>query len=276
MSDRAHQPETGRRRLRTLISAVAGACLAFFVAADGSALAARGLMKTRHIAMGAVTSAKIRDGSVMTKDMDASTLKRLLGAKGKRGSDGAPGSPGADGANGARGTDGRSGANGVNGTSGTNGVAGANGANGANGPNGANGDDGVNGVDGDDGTNGTNGTNGTFAPLSATGGSTPLLTATPPTVVVSRASVPAGKYVVLAKSQLTHTGAGDAITCELKTGATVIDTVAMKTLPALAAIPMSMQAVTTTASSSTFSVECDVQVAGGTAADSSLILIPTA
>jgi hypothetical protein len=49
----------------------------------------------------------------------------------------------------------------------------------------------------------------------------------------------------------------------------------MKTLPALAAIPMSLQAVATITSPSHFSVECDVLTAGGTANFSSLIAIPT-
>jgi hypothetical protein len=87
--------------------------------------------------------------------------------------------------------------------------------------------------------------------------------------------VPAGKYVVLAKTQLTHTGAGDSINCTLKAGGTTIDQVAMKTLPALAAIPVSLQAVTITTSTSQLSVECAVAVANGTASSSSLIAIPT-
>jgi hypothetical protein len=57
-------------------------------------------------------------------------------------------------------------------------------------------------------------------------------------------------------------------------GAT-IDQIAMKTLPALAAIPVSLQAVTTTASPSQLSVECKVQVANGTATFGSLIAVPT-
>ena len=155
---------------------------------------------------------------------------------------------------------------------------GAAGSNGANGPNGANGSDGTDGTNGTNGTNGTDGIDGTIAPLSATGGFTDLLPATPPTVVVDLAAVPAGKYVVLAKTQLSHTGAGDTIDCVLKAGNTTIDTIAMKTLPALAAIPVSLQAVTTVttiASPSHFSVECDVATAGGTANFSSIIAIPT-
>jgi hypothetical protein len=51
----------------------------------------------------------------------------------------------------------------------------------------------------------------------------------------------------------------------------------MKTLPALAAVPASMQAVTTTTVSSTLlTVQCAVAVANGAANFSSLIAIPTA
>ncbi len=124
------------------------------------------------------------------------------------------------------------------------------------------------------GPNGIDGIDGTIAPLSTTAGSVPLPATSPPTVVVSM-TVPAGNYVVLAKTQLTHTGAGDSINCTLKAGGTTIDQVAMKTLPALAAIPVSLQAVTTTTSSSQLSVECAVAVATGTASSSSLIAIPT-
>jgi len=88
-------------------------------------------------------------------------------------------------------------------------------------------------------------------------------------------AVPAGSYVVLAKTQLSHTGAGDSIDCTLKAGGATIDQIAMKTLPALAAIPASLQAVTATGSPSQLSVECKVQVANGTANFSSLIAIPT-
>jgi hypothetical protein len=86
-------------------------------------------------------------------------------------------------------------------------------------------------------------------------------------------TVPAGNYVVMAKTQLSHTGAGDTIDCTLKAGTTTVDQVAMKTLPALAAIPVSMQAVTTT-SPTQLSVECDVAVANGSANFTSLIALP--
>ena len=79
----------------------------------------------------------------------------------------------------------------------------------------------------------------------------------------------------MAKTQLSHTGAGDSVTCVLRSGATKIDQISMKTMPALAAIPASLQAVATVAAPSNFSVECVVMTAGGSAAFNSLIAIPT-
>jgi len=153
------------------------------------------------------------------------------------------------------------GATGAKGDTGSTGSAGSNGANGANGPNGA---------------NGTNGTNGTIAPLSAKQGLTVLPTAAAAISVVELA-VPAGNYVVMAKTQLYQSGAGDSVECSLKAGTTTLDQTAMKTLPALASVSASLQAVTTTTTSpTTLSVQCKVSVADGTANYSSLIAIPTA
>jgi hypothetical protein len=45
------------------------------------------------------------------------------------------------------------------------------------------------------------------------------------------------------KTQLFQTGAGDSVECFLKSGTTTLDQAAMKTLPALASVPASMQAV---------------------------------
>lgn len=227
------------------------AVAALFVALGGSAVAAKGLIHAGDIAPGAVTSQAIRNGAVEPRNLSTATRALLVGGPG---------------------------AAGTKGDSGSSGTPGANGANGANGPNGANGTNGLDGTDGTNGTNGVNGTNGTdgtIAPLSAKQGATALPTGSPATTVVELA-VPAGSYVVLAKTQLSHTGAGDSIECFLKAGATTIDQIAMKTLPALAAIPASLQAITTTASPTQLSVQCNVAVANGAANFSSLIAIPTA
>lgn len=233
------------RRWLTPSTVIAGAAL--FIALGGSAIAANGLIHAGDIAPGAVTGKAIRNGGVKPEDLSTKTRALLQMAKGVVGERGDIGSTGAPGANGA---------------------------NGPNGPNGANGIDGTDGADGIDGTNGADGIDGTIAPLSATAGLTALPTATPPTTVVALA-VPAGNYVVLAKTQLSHTGAGDTVDCVLKAGAASIDRVSMKTLPALAAIPVSLQAVTVTTSPSQLSVECDVLTANGSADFSSLIAIPT-
>jgi hypothetical protein len=273
-----------------------------FLALGGSAVAAAGLIQAGDIAPGAVTSRAIKDGGINPQDLSSTTRSLFAaaggpagakgeggsaggagtnGARGEAGATGNAGSNGANGPNGADGTNGLAGANGAAGAKGADGAAGTNGANGANGPNGANGANGVdgtngtNGAKGIDGTNGTNGINGTIAPLSATAGLIALPTAAPLTTVVSL-SVPAGNYVVLAKTELSHTGAGDTVECVLKAGPTTVDQIAMKTLPALAAIPASMQAVTKVTSPSTLSVECKVQVANGSANFNSLIAIPTA
>lgn len=248
------------------------AVAALFVVLGGSAVAANGLIHAGDIATGAVTSRAIKSGAVEPRNLSAATRALLAGGPGAAGAKGDTGSSGAPGSNGANGP------NGADGAKGTNGVDGTNGANGANGPNGANGTNGIDGTDGAkgiNGVNGTNGTNGTIAPLSAKQGATALPTGVAATTVVELA-VPAGSYVVLAKTQLSHTGAGDTVECFLKAGATTLDQIAMKTLPALAAIPASLQAVTTTASPTQLSVQCNVAVANGAANFSSLIAIPTA
>ncbi|HEX3301289.1 MAG TPA: collagen-like protein [Thermomicrobiales bacterium] len=239
MNRAARNSGNQKRRMRSTPSIlIAGAAL--FIALGGSAVAA-GLIRSEDIAPGAITSKAIRDGAVKPDDLSTTSRDLLQGAPGETGKTGSPGAAG---------------------------------SNGANGPNGANGVDGKNGTNGINGTNGTDGVDGTIAPLSATKGVTALPTAASLTTVVELA-VPTGKYVVLAKTQLSHTGAGDTVECQLKSGGTTIDQIAMKTLPALAAIPASMQAVITVASPSQLSVQCKVKVADGAADFNSLIAIPT-
>ncbi len=246
------------------------AAVALFVVLGGSAVAATRLIRAADIRSGAVTSRAIKNGGVQPWDLSGRTRGLLTHGRGARGETGSPGAPGSNGANGPNG------ANGAEGAAGGNGANGPNGANGANGIDGANGSNGIDGANGVDGTNGTNGIDGTIAPLSAKQGPTALPTGSSPTAVVEL-SVPAGSYVVLAKTNLSHTGAGDSVECSLKAGATTLDQIAMKTLPALAAIPAALQAVTTIATSPTvLSVQCIVAVANGSADFSSLIAIPTA
>jgi hypothetical protein len=267
-----------RRRWPTPSIALSG--LALFVVLGGSAVAATGLIHAGDIASQAVTSRAIKDRAVQPRDLSMRTRALLAGgnagANGAEGAKGTSGTNGANGANGPNGTNGAEGAKGTSGTDGTNGANGANGPNGANGTNGIDGADGIDGIDGTNGTNGTNGANGTITPLSAKQGLTALPTGSPSTTVVEL-TVPAGNYVVFAKTQLSHSGAGDSVACLLKAGDVTLDQVAMKTMPALAAIPASLQAVTTIATSPTqLSVQCSVSVANGSADFNSLIAIPTA
>jgi hypothetical protein len=244
------------------------AALLLVLAVSGGAFAAKGLLTGADIANGSLTGADIKKGSLDTPLFNSSAKDSLHGATGPRGAQGAAGLVGSDGGVGANGINGTKGVDGSKGVDGTNGLAGIDGVAGTNGT------DGVAGTNGLAGTNGTNGSNGTVTPLSATAGLTALPTAAPPTVVVFL-DVPAGKYVILAKTQLAHTGAGDSIDCVLKAGAATVDQISMKTLPALAAVPVSLQAVTTVTSISRLSIECAVQVANGTASYSSLIAMPT-
>ncbi|HWI21949.1 MAG TPA: hypothetical protein VNT22_04960 [Baekduia sp.] len=213
------------------------AAVALFIALGGSAVAASKLIKTRDIATGAVTSAKVKDGTIALRDLSANTRQSL-----------------------------------GDGTSGVNGANGANGPNGANGANGVDGDDGAAGNNGSDGSDGVDGADGVLAPLSVAVTSVAIPTSASRTVVATLA-VPAGNYVVFAKTQLSHTGAGDSVDCFLRAGSTDIDQVSMKTHPALAAVPATLQAVTTT-SPIQLSLECKVLVANGSADFTKLIALP--
>jgi hypothetical protein len=266
------------------------AALALVLSASTGAFAAKGLLTGKDIKNGSLTGADIKRQSLGPALFSDSAKDSLSGHEGPTGARGAagpagltglaglPGVAGGAGTNGASGpagsdgSDGTDGTDGIAGTNGTNGLAGVNGINGLAGSDGA---DGTNGLAGTNGSNGANGVNGTITPLWATAGLTALPTASPPTTVVFLDNVPAGRYVVLAKTQLSHTGAGDSIDCALKAGNTTVDQIAMKTLPALAAVPASLQAVITVPSTTQLSVECDVFTANGAANFSSLIAMPT-
>lgn len=266
----ARRPSDARQSSRGATAALAVVGLSLFVAFDGSAVAAQSLVKARHLASDAVTATKIKSGAIQMGHMSSSARRGLKGAKGATG---AAGSNGLSGINGANGLNGSRGGDGANGLSGTNGAAGSQGNTGNDGTDGINGADGTDGTNGGQGIPGADGTDGVVTPLAASGGLVLLPTATPPTTVLER-SLPAGKYIVLGKTQITHSGAGDSVHCELKTGSQVIDQVDMKTLPALAAIPVSMQAVTTTIATGQVSITCDVSVANGSADYSSIIAVP--
>lgn len=242
------------------------------LAISSGAFAAKGLLTGSDVQNRSLTGYDIKRQSVGVAVLTPAAKRSLRGSRGREGARGLDGDAGALG---VAGPAGMNGAVGPAGTNGPDGPAGTNGADGPAGTNGAVGPAGTNGTNGVNGTDGTNGTNGTVTPLSATAGATVLPTATPPTVVISLAIPTAGRYVVLAKTQLYQSGAGDAVECVLKANATTVDQAAMKTLPALAEVPVSLQAVVTVADNSQLSVECDVRTADGTASFNSLIAIPT-
>jgi hypothetical protein len=126
----------------TYANVVSTLCL--FIVLGGSSYAAvtlkRNSVKSNNIAANAVTSPKVKNGSLLSQDFKAGQLP--------------------DGAKGAQGPPGATGAQGLKGDAGTNGTNGLKGDAGTNGTNGLKGDTGAPGQDGTPGTNGTNGTNG--------------------------------------------------------------------------------------------------------------------
>ena len=248
------------------------------LAVSSGAFAAKGLLTGADVKDGSLTGADIKQGSLGAALFTRSEKSSLLGLTGSTGHRGAVGLAGRDGANGINGADGVRGSNGL---AGTNGLAGSKGVDGTNGTPGATGTTGTTGPAGQQGTQGPKGdtgANGTVTPLWATAGFTPFPavgTSSSPTTVISLV-VPAGKYVILAKTQLTQSGAGDSIHCDLKANTVVLalDQIDMKILPALAGVPVSLQAFVTV-DANTLSVECKVKTATGSADYSSLIAIPT-
>ena len=261
MMNRDTKDPASHQRWQWSTASIVVAGVALFIALGGSAVAATGLIHSKDIARGAVTSKTIKNGTIRSWDLNRKTRRSLKGARGATGATGAAGSTGSTGATGVNGSTGSAGAPGTPGNDGSDGIDGI---------------DGTHGSDGIDGTDGTNGTDGIIAPLSATNGVVVLPAVGEPVVVVAL-EVPAGNYLVMAKTQLFQSGAGDSIDCWLKTGltqgGTTLDQVAFKLGAALAEIPVSLQAVTTT-SPTGFHVECDMTTAIGRADKSSLIAVP--
>ena len=241
--------------------------LGIVLSVSGGAYAAKGLLTGADIKNGSLTGADIASHSVGAGVFTASARASLQGS-GPRVTTGTVGAAGSVGATGAAGLDGDKGAPGATGASGTSGTDGTNGTNGTPGT------PGTNGTNGAPGAPGAPGSNGTVTPVTATQGATAIPTGAALVTVVSL-TVPAGRYAVLAKTQIAQTGAGDSVDCFLKTAATTLDESSMKTLPALAATAVPLQAVVTTVGASTLlTVQCNVEVAGGSANFSSLIAIP--
>ena len=136
--------------------------LALFLALGGVSYAAVKLparsVGTKELKSGAVTSAKVRNGTLRKKDFKKGQLPK--GAEGADGADGADGLPGMNGAAGATGGHGPAGAKGDPGPAASSGPAGPEGPAGSRGPAGADGDDGPEGPAGPPGPAGANGMTG--------------------------------------------------------------------------------------------------------------------
>lgn len=146
--------------------------LALFIALGGVSYAAVKLparsVGSKELKTGAVTSAKVRNGSLRKKDFKKGQLPR--GASGSAGADGAAGEPGLNGAAGPKGDPGAPGAKGEPGLAVSNGAAGPQGPAG---PPGADGVDGEDGVAGPAGPAGATGATGAAGATGATGSQGP-------------------------------------------------------------------------------------------------------
>ena len=160
------------------------ATIAVFVALGGSSYAAitlhensvrsahigDGQVKNSDLAKNAVTSANVRNRSLLAQDFKFGELPR--GAKGRPGRDGAAGPDGQKGpagADGPRGPVGEDGPSGADGTDGTDGADGAPGKDGAPGPEGPAGPEGPQGRDGPHGPEGPQGPEGPEGPQGPEG-----------------------------------------------------------------------------------------------------------
>ena len=104
------------------------AYLALFVALGGTSVAAvslqRGSVTGKHVARNAITSPKVKNGSLRAVDFRAGDLPRATGIPGAVGPPGASGSPGGAGPAGPAGPTGRAGSSGTDGEPGTPGADG--------------------------------------------------------------------------------------------------------------------------------------------------------
>ena len=143
--------------------------LALFIALGGVSYAAVKLpaksVGTKQLKSEAVTSAKVRDGSLLAKDFDDKELPRGEdGADGAPGRAGSPGPAGPKGDNGAPGTQGEPGATGPAGAAGPTGPKGSTGDTGLRGPTGPSGPTGADGSQGPTGAAGQTGAQGPAGP----------------------------------------------------------------------------------------------------------------
>lgn len=151
------------------------ATLALFVALGGVSYAAVTLparsVGTKQLKSGAVTSAKVRNGTLRARDFRSGRLPR--GRTGPAGADGADGLPGMNGAAGGRGEPGSKGDRGEPGPAGAGGAPGPPGPPGSAGGDGPTGSTGPPGVAGASGAQGPQGPAGPAGPIGPTGAQGP-------------------------------------------------------------------------------------------------------
>ena len=193
-----------RNTLRTQLSfANVTAALALFIALGGTSYAAVTLQKNsvgaREIRAAAVGSSEVRNGSLTVKDFKRGALQTIDPAD-SSGTAGANGAKGDTGPKGERGPAGPAGAKGANGADGTTGAAGPQGPAGAKGETGSQGPQGPAGPQGATGPSDAWFTRG-FGEVTLPGGG-----AKAPVARIE--NLPAGKYVLHGRYQLTNTSGG--------------------------------------------------------------------
>jgi hypothetical protein len=250
-----------------------------------------GEVDTADIADGAVTSAKVRNGSLRATDFAKGQLtsglqgpagadgvqsfagadgpvgpagpQGLVGPQGPQGEQGPPGPHGVEGLTGPRGETGPAGPQGIQGPAGAAGPQGPAGPPGAPGPQGPAGADGATGADGAAGAPGPAGPQG---PPGASGMSSARevfhdddqdLPEDAEVVVATMADVQPGSYVVFAKTTVVQVTGGDGgsawTRCTLDTG---VDTDYAETEPKVDRATLQTHLVTTLVSPGTITLRC--------------------
>jgi hypothetical protein len=193
-------PQFHRPQPATVISLIA-----LFVALGGSSYAAvqlsKGQVKTKHIAKNAVTTKKVKDGSLLGKDFKVGELP--AGEQGPAGPQGLAGAPGQRGPAGPQGAQGPKGDTGAKGETGQTGAKGDTGATGSKGDPGIQGEPGVDGADGAPGP--SDAWSASYNDYDYSGNRAISVT------------VPAGHFVVNAKGSIYSTNGGTGL-CTLTGG----------------------------------------------------------
>jgi hypothetical protein len=244
-----------------------------------------GEVDTADIADGAVTSAKVRDGSLRATDFAKGQLSSgpqgprgadgvrsfagadgpvgpagpqgLVGPQGPQGEQGPPGPQGVQGLSGAQGETGPAGPQGIQGPAGPAGPQGPAGPPGAPGPQGPAGADGAAGASGPAGPQGPPGASGMSSAREVSHDDDQDLPEDVEVVVATMADVQPGSYVVFAKTtvvQLSGADGGSAWTrCTLDTG---VDTDYAETEPKVDRATLQTHLVTTLVSPGTITLRC--------------------